>query len=57
MCYIYSKAIKWRHKRRLTLAEQVSRDNKFNAAVGSAPISSAPRHTRGAAASAYDAKV
>ena len=57
MCYIYSKAIKRRHKRRLTLAEQVSRDNKFNAAVGSAPISSAPRRTRGAAASAYDAEV
>jgi hypothetical protein len=43
MCYIYSKAIKRRHKRRLTLAEQVSRDNKFNAAVVSAPISSARR--------------
>jgi hypothetical protein len=27
----------------LTRAKQVSRDNKFNAAVGSAPISSAPR--------------
>jgi hypothetical protein len=57
MCYIYSKAIEWRHKRRLTLAEQVSRDNKFNAAVGSAHISSAPRRTRGGAASAYDVKV
>jgi hypothetical protein len=49
MCYIYSKAIKRRHKRRLTLAEQVSRDNKFNAAVGSAPNRSAPRRTRGGA--------
>jgi len=34
-----------------------SRDNKFNAAVGSAPISGAPRRTRGGAASAYDAEV
>ncbi len=57
MCYIYSKAIRRRHKRRLTLAEQGSRDNKFNAAVGGAPISSARRRTRGAAASAYDAEV
>ena len=57
MCYIYSKAIKRRHKRHLTLAEQVSRDNKFIAADGGAPISGAPRRTSGAAASAYDAKV
>jgi hypothetical protein len=57
MCYIYSKAIERRHERRLTLAEQVSRDNKFIAAAAGAPISGAPRRTRGAAASAYDAKV
>ena len=54
MCYIYSKAIRRRHKRRLTLAEQVSRDNKFNAAVDSAPVRGA---RRGAAASDYDAEV
>jgi hypothetical protein len=57
MCYIYSKAIERRHKRRLTLAEQVSRDNKFNAAVDSAPVSGAPRCTRDGAASDYDAEV
>ena len=40
------------------LAKQVSRDNKFNAAVGSAPMSSAPRGVAGdVAASAHDAKV
>lgn len=58
MCYIYySKAIKRLHKRCLTLAKQGSRDNKFNAAVGSAPEFAPRGADEDADVSAHDVKV